>query len=166
MNIQLEKVLAEQKQTLLNLLEKFNYEFSQYDHIILNDEGLYGYYHLDSYFTDPNREAFFIRVDDELAGFVMINNSPDSPRPIVYSIAEFFVVYRHRNRGVAQIVVDRLFATRKGIWNIRFHPKNLVSVHLWTKIAKKYAGTRYEVIAGSEPYFDGSDSLVVLFQVR
>ena len=62
MQVELTAVLPVEKETLRNLLEKYNYEFSQYDLIPFNEEGLYGYRYLDSYFTQPDRAAWFIRA--------------------------------------------------------------------------------------------------------
>ena len=42
MQVELTAVLPVEKETLRNLLEKYNYEFSQYDLIPFNEEGLYG----------------------------------------------------------------------------------------------------------------------------
>jgi hypothetical protein len=50
-----------EKQILANLLEKYNYEFSQYDSRDVNKLGLYGYDYLDSYWTKPDHFAFFNR---------------------------------------------------------------------------------------------------------
>lgn len=43
MKIELLEVAKEQKEILRNLLEKYDYEFSQYDMRDVNDLGLYGY---------------------------------------------------------------------------------------------------------------------------
>ena len=55
MHIQIEQADKDNKETIRNLLEKYNYEFSQYDRHDLNKLGLYGYDYLDNYWTEKNR---------------------------------------------------------------------------------------------------------------
>ena len=72
MKIELRKVELEEKEILKNLIEKYEYEFSQWTNKGVNKLGLYGYKYLDFYWTEERRYPFFIMVDNELAGFVMI----------------------------------------------------------------------------------------------
>ena len=74
MKIELVAVDSSEKEILRNLLEKYDYEFSQYDNRDVNQLGLYGYDYLDYYWTGKDRWAFFIHVNKKLAGFVMVNS--------------------------------------------------------------------------------------------
>ena len=77
-------------------VEKYDYEFSQYDQRDVNHLGLYGYDYLDYYWTEADRWAFFIKVDQKLAGFVMINTYREVEVESRYSMAEFFVMHKYR----------------------------------------------------------------------
>ncbi|MDR2602278.1 MAG: hypothetical protein LBC53_07495 [Spirochaetaceae bacterium] len=48
MNIEIELVKKEEKEILKNLLEKYSYEFSQWENNDVNDIGLYEYNYLDN----------------------------------------------------------------------------------------------------------------------
>ena len=74
MNITIEPIRNEEKEILRNLLEKYQYEFSQYDNNDVNNIGLFGYNYLDYYWTEKNRFLFFIKVDEKLAGFILITH--------------------------------------------------------------------------------------------
>jgi hypothetical protein len=63
MQITLKTFLKSQREILKNLLEKYDYEFSQYDLRDVNELGLYGYDYLDYYWTEKKRWAFFIYAD-------------------------------------------------------------------------------------------------------
>lgn len=165
MTIQCISVPAEEKGTLNNLLEKYNYEFSQYDKIPFGEDGLYGYPYLDCYFTDSDRYAYFIVVDGKLAGFALINKRPECDSEIDWAVAEFFVAYPYRGKGVATEIMNQIFALHKGIWHIKYHPANTASVRLWNKVAEKYAVSGVERLRGSEDYYDGTPSTVLVFTV-
>ena len=51
MNTVIKKVTLSEKDTLTNLLEKYNYEFSQYHKKQFKSNGLFGYKYLNNYFT-------------------------------------------------------------------------------------------------------------------
>ena len=47
----------EDRDTVMNLLEKYLYEFSQWEKTDVNDKGLYGYEYLDCYFEEKTAGA-------------------------------------------------------------------------------------------------------------
>lgn len=165
MTIECKPVLPEEKETLNNLLEKYNYEFSQYDQIPFGDDGLFGYPYLDCYFTDNDRFAYFIVVEGKLAGFALINKRPECDKPIDWSVAEFFVSYPYRGMGVATEIMDQIFSRHGGVWHIKYHMANVASVRLWNKIAAEYAKNGVETLNGFEDYCDGTKSTVLVFDV-
>jgi hypothetical protein len=55
MNIELRQANVNDKEVLRNLLEKYDYEFSQWDNRDVNKLGLFGYDYLDCYWTKKNR---------------------------------------------------------------------------------------------------------------
>ncbi|MGN0573183.1 MAG: GNAT family N-acetyltransferase [Acutalibacteraceae bacterium] len=165
MKISIKRVGSGEKDTLVNLLEKYNYEFSQYDKRQFDNNGLFGYKYLNNYFTEPGRFAYFIFVDDTLAGFALINKYKECDRPIDWSIAEFFVSYNFRRQGVATEAVSQIFNIHKGWWHIKYHKKNVASVVLWNKIAKMYSDD-YELCIGDEPFDDGTEASVLFFEVK
>lgn len=62
MKTMIKRVNSADKNALANLLEKYNYEFSQYDKRQYDNNGLFGYKYLNNYFTQEGRHAYFIYV--------------------------------------------------------------------------------------------------------
>lgn len=166
MKIVLKPVPPEQKDTLDNLLEKYNYEFSQYDRLPFGPDGLYHYWPLDAYWTEPGRAAYFILVDEVLAGFVLINAHPECDRPLDCAVAEFFVAYQYRRSGVGSEAMRQIFQRHRGQWHIKYHRKNAASVAFWHRIAQEYAAGPVEVVRGSEDYGDGTPAEVLVFRTE
>ncbi|MCK5786276.1 MAG: GNAT family N-acetyltransferase [Candidatus Sabulitectum sp.] len=135
MNVLLEEVGIEDKQVLMNLLELYQYDFSEFDKADVNAHGLYGYKYLDHYWTEPGRHPFFITVDDALAGFVLVSDfcylcEPGDAR----SISEFFVMKKYRRMGVGEIAAWSVFEMFPGKWEIIQHPENTPSMEFWEKV--------------------------------
>lgn len=164
MNVELKPVLSEEKNILDNLLEKYNYEFSQYDGIPFGPDGLFRYWPLDAYWTEEHRAAYFILADGALAGFVLINSHPEADCPLDWAVAEFFVAYPYRRKGVGSAAMAQVFQRYKGRWQIKFHTKNLPSVAFWNGIARRYAAGNVKTLRGTEDYCDGTPSTVLCFE--
>jgi predicted acetyltransferase len=166
MNISIELVSKDEKEILKNLLEKYNYEFSQYEDTDVNNLGLYGYKYLDHYWTEENRFAFFIKVNDKLAGFIMINDHGDIKIETKYSMGEFFVMYKYRKMGVGSYAVKYIFDKYKGKWQIAYTPRNIIAKNFLNKVIEKYTNGKYKIIKDSieAKYKDGTTGEVLIFE--
>ena len=165
MKLELVPVQKHEKEILRNLLEKYDYEFSQYLDIDVNPLGLYGYDYFDCYWTEDTRHPFFIKADGKLAGFVMVGNYMEFfPDTAKHSMAEFFVIYKYRRFGVGTFAAKEAFKRFPGIWELRCHPKNTASVFFWDKVIRE---NTHDVLCVPEhpenPYEDGSPSRVYRF---
>ncbi len=167
MELELVPVLLEEREILSNLLEKYNYEFSQYDQKKVNPLGLFGYQYLDYYWTEPEkRAAFFIRTCGNLAGFVMVNDHPETDEPTDYSLAEFFVMYPYRRCGIGKWAAFETFDRFHGKWQLMRHPKNIPSVHFWNHVVAEYTKGNYRLVEGHPKavYDDGTLGDVFFFE--
>lgn len=165
MKIELKTIKAEQKDILNNLMEKYLYEFSQYDMIPFDENGLFNDPHLSDYFTDKTRFPFFIYADGKLAGFALVFKRAECPAPCDWGVAEFFVAYGYRRMGVGTAVMKMLFERFRGIWQIKYHSKNKGSELFWQKVANEAASGQVEVYRGNEDYCDGTPAKVLVFKV-
>lgn len=164
MEFELVPVKEEEKEILRNLLEKYDYEFTQYTLEDVNPLGLYGYSYLDCYWTEKKRWAFFLKADGKLAGFAMVNDYPEAGKTD-YCMAEFFVMFKYRRCGLGKWVAFQLFDKFKGTWQLKRHPKNLPSVAFWDKVVSEYTGGsfRLESMGGEIAYPDGTPGDVFFF---
>lgn len=166
MNLELRLVLLEEKEILRNLFEKYDYEFSQWDLRDVNQLGLYGYEYLDYYWNEERNFPYFILVDGKLAGFVMVSGHPEAAnRPMDFSLAEFFVMYKYREQGVGTYAAKKVFELHKGRWQLKRHPKNLASVAFWNKVVSSYTNGKFQLIEGypGTEYDDGTLGDLYLF---
>jgi predicted acetyltransferase len=167
MIVELKQVTIDEKEILRNLLEKYDYEFSQWDKRDVNKLGLFGYKYLDYYWTEDKRWAYFILVDDKIAGFAMVIDLPEvDDRETDFQMAEFFVLYKYRQSGVGRQAFYKVLDIHKGKWQLKRHPANIASVHFWDKVINEYTNGRFELIEaypGTE-YDDGTLGDVFFFE--
>lgn len=167
MNVRLEPVLREQEPVLQNLMQFYVHDFSEFwagtSRGDLQSDGRFTPYPLGSYWTDTRRAACFIRRDDVLAGFALVNDHAHSGRIIDQSVAEFFVLRKHRGTGLAQQAAHLLFAARPGLWEVAVARKNTAALRFWRRaVAAMPGSTAIEEIDARTPEWDGP---VIVFRM-
>lgn len=159
-------VRCDEKEILRNLLEKYNFEFSRWDKRDVNDLGLYGYAYLDHYWTEKERYAFFIKVNDKLAGFAMINAYAETVDPINHGIAEFCILPKYRRMGVGRAALFQIFDRIRGKWHLKMHPHNTAAKSFWCNVISEYTNGNYrlcEAVPGTE-FDDGTPEDQIFFE--
>ncbi|MCH6258806.1 hypothetical protein MLD52_19765 [Puniceicoccaceae bacterium K14] len=143
--IELVEVQKKQKSVLRQLLELYEYDLSPFTGRELNEFGYYGYDYLDYYWTEENRFAYFITVDEKMAGFVLVNDYCEIiDDPKARTIAEFFVMNTFRREGVGREVAIRVFDLFPGPWEVHQHLKNKKALLFWEKVIAEYVDQNYE----------------------
>ena len=163
MEIDLQPASINDKPVLRNLLELYQYDFSEYENSDVDIHGLYGYRSLDHYWTDPGRYAFLVRVDGVLAGFAMVRDIHDNPGSPTHSIAEFFVMRKYRCHGVGSEVARRLFDLFPGRWRIAQEEENLPAQAFWRKVVSEYTHANFEEMRQRDAEWVG---VVLLFRTE
>lgn len=73
------------KPVLRNLLELYAYDFRGFDQSDVDAHGLFGYNHLDHYWTESGRYSFWVKVEGQLAGLVLVRTLAESDARLTYS---------------------------------------------------------------------------------
>ena len=100
---------------------------------------------LDRHWSEPDRTAWFFRVDGHLVGFALLSGHSHSGLPADHDMAEFFVVRKHRRSGVGFEAARRLIATRPGQWEIAVVRANLSALAFWRRVARSIAADVQEL---------------------
>jgi len=106
------------------------------------ENGLYEALDVSKYWNEPNRYPFLIRVDDELAGFVLINKVGSMPS-IDWNMGEFFIVGKFQGKGIGKQVAIELFDQFSGQWEVMQMPPNIPAIKFWRKIIADYSNNQF-----------------------
>ena len=142
------------------------YDFSQYSLVDVDEDGNYGFPALDEYFNNEYNLAFFVRIENKIAGFVLINNhSFDPNKKIDFSITEMTLLYKYRQRGNGRKVLISLFNMLKGKWQVRYYPGNKTSAYFWQNVIRDYTNDNYELVEFSRlaRFDNGSAANLIYF---
>lgn len=145
MNIYLDKVDISKKDILYRLLEYSLFEESLNDGNEMNDQAIFEYKYFDSYFTDDDRDAFFIREKqtDKLLGFVMINQYVQKIDK-GHSIAEYMVIPKYRKKHIGKMVAFECFNMYEGNWEVSPSFGSNSAYQFWNKVITEYTDNEFE----------------------
>jgi predicted acetyltransferase len=156
MAIEITEAALEQKPLLRNLLELYNYDFSEFDGADVSEDGLYGYPPLEYYWNEPRRHAFLVRVYGRLAGFVLVSaHLPVPGRGEGRSIAEFFILRKYRRKGLGAEVARRIFDRFPGHWQVAQIAENQQATAFWRKVIDRYTGGNFAEVYVDDENWQG-----------
>lgn len=115
------------KITIGCLLELYQYDFTEFTDEDVDEQGSFGYRHLDLYWTEPDRHPFLIRSNGHIAGFAFVRSGEP------HDMAEFFIMRRYRGRGVGVKAARAVFAMFPGEWQVRELAANTRATAFWRK---------------------------------
>ncbi len=156
MKIELVKATEQQKSVLCNLMELYQYELSEIEAKDVNACGLFGYRYLDYYWIEPERHPFLVKVDEKLAGFVLINQHTYLHQDNnAKSIAEFFILKKYRSQGIGKQVAIQIFDKFPGNWEVRQTAFNLGAQAFWSKVISQYTNETFDEVLLNDDRWHG-----------
>jgi predicted acetyltransferase len=145
LNIEVRLAAAEERPILRRLMELYLYDFSEFDGADLGPLGLYDYPFLDLYWTEEGRFPYLVRLNGQLAGFVLVSRySVLTGNPDAWVMAEFFILRKYRHRGIGEWVARWVFDQHPGAWQVSEIPQNQAAVAFWRKVVARYSGGNFE----------------------
>jgi len=139
--VSLRQARQEDKVLLFNLLQKMLCEMTNYYDNDIDGEGNFEYRYFEDYFSgaEPDRLAFLIEADKNVAGFLMVNSHSYIGQIPDHVLAEFFILPKFRRKHTALNAVGLLFRQFPGSWEIKYHTRNLPAVRLWNHVTRPYS---------------------------
>ena len=86
-------------------------------------DGLYESFDFKHYMTDLNRCAYLVKVDDEIAGFVLLHQSATLSET-KWHLGEFFILAKFQGKGIGRHVACQIWEIFGGAWEVSVIPEN------------------------------------------
>lgn len=109
----------------------------------LPSDGLFESFDFKSYFEKPTRRAFLIKVNEELAGFVLLNQVGCNPDTL-WNMGEFFILAKFQGKGIGQRVAHQIWNQFPGKWEVSVIPENKSALKFWQRAVADYTGSQYQ----------------------
>lgn len=144
MNFELVSVDKQDKEKLYRLLQYAMYDGSQYIDNDINMDCIFDYKWFDNYFTDSDRNAYFIKKDDKYLGMVMVNENLKFQQN-GKSIAEFLIMPKYRRHHIGKKVAYGIFDKFKGNWEVQPMENNPIAYSFWKNVINEYTNGNYTI---------------------
>jgi len=135
---------ADQRSAIANMMQLYIHDFSEQwagqARGELNESGLFEDYPLDPYWSKPDHIPLLIRAGGALAGFVLVDAHAHSGLTLDRSVAEFFVVRKHRRGGVGAAAARAVFMRWPGQWEAAVARRNLGALAFWRRVVAETPG--------------------------
>lgn len=139
-HIVLEPIAREQASVLQNLAELYAHDFSEHVPLDLTASGRFELSLGERWWTSGHY-PFFIRCDQKLCGFVLVQTGSQlTGGKDVMDVAEFFVVRGVRRKQVGSRVAHLLFSRFPGKWEIRVRESNPAALAFWSRTIAQSVG--------------------------
>ena len=132
------------KDKLYRLLQYALYDGSQYIDNEINHECTFEYKWFENYFTDANRNAYFVMNADAYLGMVFVNEHLKFNKT-GKCIAEFLILPRYRRNHLGKRVAFDIFNMFKGDWEVQPMENNPIAYSFWKNIIAEYTNGEYSV---------------------
>lgn len=127
----------ENKKILENLLEYYLYDFNIYYNDDLNENGRFEFIDVGIYINDKNNKAFFIKVNNNYAGFILIKQVEE-----INIIEEFWIMPKYRKGMFAFKVLKKILSEIHGKVEFIILNKN----KRWLGVIKYLISKNYEIL--------------------
>lgn len=160
MDIRLKPAETSEKEVLFRLLQYSLFEESLHDRNTMNEDALFDYPWFDLYFTEKERNAYFIleQGTDRRLGFVMINTHMQKS-PSGHSIAEFMILPSFRRNHIGKQAALLCFELFPGYWEISPSFGSSQAYLFWENVIRSFTDGDYRYEDGIFIFDTGALSL-------
>jgi predicted acetyltransferase len=139
--IEVVPAIVEDQPILANLLELYSHDFSEFHDLQIGTDGRFAYKSLPLYWSEPHRYPFLVKVDDKLAGLVLVKRGSEfSGDQTVWDMAEFFILRGRRRRGIGTQVAHEVWKRFPGPWEVRVMVSNVPANPFWERAISTFTG--------------------------
>jgi len=151
--------------TIQNMARFYVYDLSKHCGLTLKDwalpaDGLYESFDYRIYFEDPTRKAFLIKVNDEIAGFVLLNQIGRLPETL-WNMGEFFILGRFQGKHIGRYVAQQIWNQHPGLWEVSVIPDNLPAITFWRSVINDFTHGLYSETIMSVSHDDHPPNQVI-----
>ena len=142
-NINLRQIIYNQKGVLENLFSYYVYDMSEFLGLSITDNGLFTFdkNSLTAYWHQNDHKPYFIYVENEIAGFVLLRRYPECKS--IWDIEQYFVLKKFKGQGVGKRAFQQLTEKYPGQWQVRILKENKMAIKFWLATIESIVKTDY-----------------------
>ena len=124
------------RELVARLWQLDRHDLSQFWGTRPGEDGLFRPEVVATFFSDPDRQAWIIEADGDIAGLTVTRVRDDG----ACSVFAFFVLRGLRRTGVGSLAAAQLIAGSPGRWAIAFQEDNVAAAAFWRRLVRDLIG--------------------------
>ena len=149
MNIELKSATISDYPIVQNMASYYVYDRTGYMGWPCSDEGKFECIDFKHYFENSDEKAFLVKVDNELAGFVLLDKE-HLIEFVDWNMGEFFILRKFQGKGIATQVALDIFKTHPGRWSVAVMPENIQATNFWRKVVNMVSRGQFTEVFKTE----------------
>lgn len=102
MNTKIQKITEADQECFVNMFNYYLYELSAYSLEDIGTNGTFEMEDISPYYQDERLHPYFIKVKENLVGFILVTSPPYVGEGVDYSVQELFVLPKYRGMNIAK----------------------------------------------------------------
>lgn len=145
MEVSIREIGEGERFVIENLFTYYIYDLSEFVEIGPNEKGQFTFKSssLDLYWQREDHIPYFVYIGAALAGFVLVRMYPDNED--VYDIEQFFILRKHKGKGVGKRAFKKTIELHKGLWQIRVLIENTGALGFWKSVVSSIVGCEFDL---------------------
>jgi predicted acetyltransferase len=135
--------------TIQNMARFYVYDRTVYMGWECPEEGMFECIDFKHYFEDSDKKAFLVKIENELAGFVLLDQE-GLIETVDWNIGEFFILAKFQGKDIALKVIESIFKMHPGKWCVAVMPENIKALKFWRKAIILASGNKFTEIFKTE----------------
>lgn len=132
-----------------NMARFYVYDRTQYMGWECPETGLFECIDFKHYFEVSDKRAFLIKVNNELAGFVLLDKMELIDK-VDWNMGEFFILAKFQRHGLGMIVAKEIFCRFTGKWTVAVMPENSRAANFWRKVINEMTAGQFTEVFKTE----------------
>lgn len=139
MNIEFQNATPDDNLALDRMFQFFAHDLSELSGMDIGDDGFYhGLNDLEDYTSKQNYKTHFIKVDEKLAGVVVIRFDEG-----INYLRHYFILRKFRKKQIGMQAAMMAFDLYPGDWRVSTMDYNVPAIKFWEKVLETYAKDKF-----------------------
>lgn len=109
----------------------------------LPKDGLFESFDFKNYFEENTRKAYLVKIYDDVAGFVLLNQAVTC-KTSDWNVGEFFVLGKYQGHGVGKIAAEKVWQLHPGKWEVSVIPENTTALKFWGSTISRFTANVFK----------------------
>jgi predicted acetyltransferase len=138
MSVTIQKVLEVEKTILRNLYSLYLHDLSKFTvNLDIGEDGFFHYEDLDTFWKVEGLSPYFVKLDDNIIGFLLLLERPFLKKENDFGINDIFILNKYKGKGLGKQALEELFKEKQGKYFVIELVENIPAVSFWKKLYKQ-----------------------------